>query len=103
MTDVGRHPRIQLLTLSEVVDVKGYVGNFKVKILKKARYVDETSCTACGDCAAVCPVVRPDEFNMGLGSRKAIYSPFPQAVPSSYLINAKECLGHIAAVCSKCV
>ena len=103
MTDVGRHPRIQLLTLSEVVDVKGYVGNFKVKILKKARYVDETSCTACGDCAAVCPVVRPDEFNMGLGSRKAIYTPFPQAVPSSYLINAKECLGHNPAVCSKCV
>ena len=55
MTDVGRHPRIQLLTLSEVVDVKGYVGNFKVKILKKARYVDETSCTACGDCKPVCP------------------------------------------------
>ena len=78
MTDVGRHPRIQLLTLSEVVDVKGYVGNFKVKILKKARYVDETSCTACGDCAAVCPVVRPDEFNMGLGSRKAITPPSPR-------------------------
>ena len=103
MTDVGRHPRIKLLTLSEVVDVKGYVGNFKIKIRKKARYVDETSCTACGECAKVCPVVRPDEFNMGLGSRKAIYSPFPQAVPSSYLINAKECLGHNPAVCSKCV
>lgn len=99
MTDVGRHPRIKLLTLSEVVDVKGYVGNFKVKIIKKARYVDETACTACGDCAKVCPVVRPDEFNTGLGSRKAIYSPFPQAVPSAYLINNKECLGHI---CSKC-
>jgi heterodisulfide reductase subunit A2 len=103
MTDVGRHPRIQLLTLSEVVDVKGYVGNFKVKIIKKARYVDETNCTACGDCAKVCPVVRPDEFNIGLGSRKAIFSPFPQAVPSSYLINSKECLGHNPAVCSKCV
>ena len=68
MTDGGRHPRIKLLTLSEVVDVKGYVGNFKVKIIKKARYVDETNCTACGDCVKVCPVVRPDEFNMGLGS-----------------------------------
>ncbi len=103
MTDVGRHPRIQLLTLSEVVDVKGYVGNFKVKIIKKARYVDEANCTACGDCAKVCPVVRPDEFNIGLGSRKAIFSPFPQAVPSAYLINSKECLGHNPAVCSKCV
>ncbi len=103
MTDVGRHPRIKLMTLSEVVDVKGYVGNFKATIRKKAKYVDETECTACGDCAKVCPVVRPDEFNTGLSSRKAIYSPFPQAVPSSYLINIKECLGHNPAVCSKCV
>jgi heterodisulfide reductase subunit A len=103
MTDVGRHPKIKLLTLSEVVDVKGYVGNFEVKILQKARYVDASQCTACGDCAKVCPVVRPDEFNMGLSSRKAIYSPFPQAVPSAYVLNAKECLGHNPAVCAKCV
>ncbi len=103
MTDVGRHPRIKLLTLSEVVDVKGYVGNFSATIRKKAKYVDETECTACGECAKVCPVVRPDEFNTGLSSRKAIYSSFPQAVPSSYLINIKECLGHNPAVCSKCV
>lgn len=103
MTDAGRHPKIKLLTLSEVVDVKGYVGNFDVKIIKKAKYVDETACTSCGDCATVCPVVRPDEFNMGLASRKAIYSPFPQAVPSSYLININECLGHNPAVCSKCI
>jgi len=80
MTDVGRHPKIKLHTMSEVVDVQGYVGNFKVKILKKARYVNENECTACGECAKVCPVVRPDEFNMGLSSRRAIYSPFPQAV-----------------------
>jgi heterodisulfide reductase subunit A2 len=83
--------------------VKGYVGNFKVKIIKRAKYVDETACTACGECAKVCPVVRPDEFNMGLGSRRAIYSAFPQAVPSSYQINIKECLGNNPAVCSKCV
>jgi heterodisulfide reductase subunit A2 len=103
MTDVGRHPRIKLLTLSEVVDVKGSVGNFAVKILKKARYVDEKECTACGECAKVCPVVRPDGFNMGLSSRKAIYSPFPQAVPSAYSLNANECLGHNPAVCAKCI
>lgn len=103
MTDVGRHPRIKLHTLSEVVDVKGYVGNFEVKILKKARYVDESECTACGECAKVCPVVRPDEFNLGLASRKAIYSPFPQAVPSAYVVNANECLGHNPAVCAKCI
>lgn len=103
MTDAGRHPRIKLLTLSEVIDVKGYVGNFEVKILKKARYVSEKDCTACGDCADVCPVVRPDEFNSGLSSRKAIYSPFPQAVPSAYVININECLGHNPVVCAKCV
>jgi heterodisulfide reductase subunit A len=103
MTDVGRHPRIKLLTLSEVVDVKGFVGNFKVKILKKARYVDETQCTSCGECVKVCPVVRPDEFNLGLSSRKAIFSPFPQAVPAAYAININECLGHNPSVCDKCL
>jgi len=103
MTDAGRHPRIKLLTMSEVVDVKGYVGNFEVKILKRARYVEEKECTACGECVKACPVVRPDEFNMGLSSRKAIYSPFPQAVPSAYVINVNECLGHNPAVCSKCI
>jgi heterodisulfide reductase subunit A2 len=103
MTDVGRHPRITLHTLSEVKDVKGYVGNFKVNILKRARYVDEKECTACGECAAVCPVVRPDEFNLGLSSRRAIFSPFPQAVPSAYVLNANECLGHNPVVCGKCL
>ncbi len=103
MTDAGRHPRITIHTLSEVKDVKGYVGNFDVRIVKKARYVDETACTACGECARVCPVVRPDEFNMGLSSRKAIYSPFPQAVPSAYVLNPHECLGHNPTVCSKCL
>lgn len=103
MTDVGRHPRIKLLTMSEVVDVKGHVGNFNIKIRKRARYVDEKECTACGECVKVCPVVRPDEFNMGLSSRRAIYSPFPQAVPSAYVINVKECLGHNPAVCAKCI
>ncbi len=85
------------------MDVKGYVGNFDVKILKKSRYVSENECTACGECAKVCPVVRPDEFNFGLSSRKAIYSPFPQAVPSAYVINVNECLGHNPVVCAKCV
>lgn len=103
MTDAGRHPRIKIHTLSEVVDIKGSVGNFDVKIVKKARYVNETECTACGDCAKVCPVVRPDEFNLGLSSRRAIYSPFPQAVPSAYVLNAAECLGNNPVVCSKCL
>ncbi len=83
--------------------MKGYVGNFKVKLLKKARYVAENDCTGCGECAKVCPVVRPDEFNLGLSSRRAIYSPFPQAVPAAYMVNIHECLGHNPSVCSKCV
>ncbi len=103
MTDVGRHPRIKLLTMSEVMDLKGYVGNFDVRILKRARYVDEKECTACGECIKVCPVVRPDEFNLGLSSRRAVFSPFPQAVPSAYVININECLGHNPVVCAKCV
>jgi len=86
--------------MSEVTDVKGYVGNFNVTVLKKARYVDEKECTACGECAKVCPVVFPDEFNVGLSSRRAIYSPFPQAVPSSYVVNMDECMGR---GCSKCL
>ena len=103
MTDVGRHPRIKLHTLTEVTDVKGVVGNFKVKLLKKARNVKEKECTSCGECVKVCPVVRPDEFNLGLSSRRAIYSPFPQAVPAAYVVNINECLGHNPSVCSKCV
>jgi heterodisulfide reductase subunit A len=103
MMDVGRHPNIELLAYSEVEDVSGYVGNFKARIRKKARYVYEDQCTSCGDCSAVCPVVVPDEFQVGLGSRKAIYIPFPQAVPSSYIVNADECLGQNPIACGKCI
>ncbi|HSQ39028.1 MAG TPA: CoB--CoM heterodisulfide reductase iron-sulfur subunit A family protein, partial [Anaerolineales bacterium] len=103
MMDVGRHPNIKLLTYSEIEDISGYVGNFKARIRRKARYVDENECTSCGDCSVVCPVVVPDEFQMGLGSRKAIHIPFPQAVPSAYIVNASECLGQNPIACGKCI
>jgi heterodisulfide reductase subunit A len=103
MMDVGRHPNIELLTYSEIEDVSGYVGNFKVRVRKKARYVDQDECTACGDCVAVCPVVVPDKYQMGLGSRRAIHIPFPQAVPSSYIVMADECLGQNPIACGKCI
>jgi heterodisulfide reductase subunit A len=100
--DAGRHPSIELLTYSEVEEVSGYVGNFQVKIRKKARYVDKDLCNACGECEKVCPVVRPDEYQMGLSSRKAVYIPFPQAVPCSYILNMDDCLGNNPIACGKC-
>ena len=103
MMDVGRHPNIELLTYSVVEDVSGYVGNFRVRVRKKARYVDENECTTCGDCSAVCPVVVPDEYQVGLGSRKAIHIPFPQAVPSAYIVISDECLGQNPIACGKCI
>lgn len=102
MVEVGRHPNIKLMTYAEVKDVQGYIGNFKVEILKKPRYVDEKKCTDCDECAKVCPVEVPDEFNSGLSWRKAIYIPFPQAVPPAYVLDDKNCLGLTPLACAKC-
>ncbi len=103
MSEVGRHPNVELLTNAEVEKVSGYVGNFVVTIRKKARYVRD-DCTACGDCATACPVVMPNEFDLGLASRKAIYTPFAQAVPSAYVVDIENCLndGPVLA-CEKCI
>jgi len=103
MMDVGRHPRIKLLTYSEVEDITGYIGNFHVKVRRKARYVNEDDCTACGDCEKVCPVTSVDEHQLGLAVRKAVYIPFAQSVPSSYLIDMKTCLGNNPIACGKCM
>jgi len=84
MSDVRHHPRIHLLTNSEVEEIKGYVGNFKVKVLEKPRYVTE-ECSACNDCSEACPVTTPNEFDIGLTTRRAIYTPFAQAVPATYV------------------
>jgi len=100
--DVGRHPKIKLLTFSEVENVSGYIGNFNVRIRKKAKYVDENECTACDECSKVCPIVVPNEFQMGLSMRKAIHLPFPQAVPSSYILDMDNCLGNNPIACGKC-
>ena len=102
MVEVSRHPKIRLLTYSEVLEISGFLGNFNVKILKKPRYVDETLCNSCGECVEVCPVVVPNEFDRGLSSRHAIYVPFPQAVPSVYTIDADACLGLFPLACEKC-
>ena len=101
MVDVAKHPNVKLYSYSEVKEVNGYIGNFKVKILKKPRYLDESKCTGCGQCAEVCPIEIPNEFDMGLGTRKAIYKPFPQAVPAKYTIDKEHCIecGLCASVC----
>jgi heterodisulfide reductase subunit A len=102
MSEVGRHPNIALHTCSEVLDVSGYVGNFRVKIKKGARYVTD-SCTACGDCISACPQLVPDEFEAGLSIRRAIYIPFAQAVPSKFLIDMNHCLNSSGIVaCDRC-
>ncbi len=102
MMDVGRHPGIKLFTNSEVVKLQGKEGDFVASVHQKARYVDIDACTGCGDCERVCPVVKPNEFEVGLGVRKAIYRPFPQAVPSAYIRNADDCLGSLPLACSRC-
>ncbi|MCI5143169.1 MAG: CoB--CoM heterodisulfide reductase iron-sulfur subunit A family protein, partial [Candidatus Electrothrix sp. ATG1] len=89
MVNVGQHPNIELITNAEVKEVNGFVGNFKIKVDKKPRYVQEGLCTGCGDCAKVCPITRPNEWDVGIADRKAIYRSFPQAVPITYIIDKK--------------
>jgi len=103
MSDVGHHPNVELLTNSEVSEVRGYIGNFHVKVLKKARYVTK-DCTACGECTKVCPIVTANEFDVGLATRHGIYTPFAQAVPSTYIIDMNLCLNKDGVVvCDKCI
>jgi heterodisulfide reductase subunit A len=93
-----KHPNINAIPLSEVINFEGIPGNFKVTINKNPRYVDEEKCDACGICEEVCPVEVPDEFNLGLSKRRAIYLPYPQSVPNTYVIDMANCTR-----CRKCV
>jgi len=102
MSDVGSHPDIELMTYSEVEEVSGYVGNFKVRVRKKARYVDEEKCTSCGVCQEKCPWKAPSEFDAGIGERKAIYIPFPQAVPNIPVIDTETCVYFKTGKCRAC-
>ena len=102
MVEVSRHPRIRLLAYSEVVEVSGFVGNYRVRIRKKPTYVNPEKCNLCGECAKVCPVRVPNEFDRGLSLRAAIYIPFPQAIPSSYTLDEENCLGIVPLRCGKC-
>ena len=103
--DVGRHPRIRLLAYSEVEKVEGEVGDFRVTVRKKPRYVDESKCTGCGSCAEKCPTPTSDVYNMGMAKSKAIYKYFAQGIPSAYTIDATQCRnfqpGKKCGVCQK--
>lgn len=101
MSEVLNNPFIRLMTYSEVVDVTGYVGNFTVKVRRKTRYVDEEKCIGCGVCQEKCPWTTASEFDAGIGLRKAIYTPFPQAIPNVPVIDRESCY-HFIGEGSKC-
>ena len=105
MVSVGQHEMITLMTRSRVISVVGKPGAYRIRIRQKARYVDIKSCVACGLCADPCPVKVKSEFDSGMSLRKAIYIPFPQAVPNAYLIDEESCRviaeGRKCSICVK--
>lgn len=103
MSEAGMHPNITLMTWSEVEQVDGFVGNFTVTVRQKARYVDTDACTGCGICEQKCPKkVIDDTFEVGLGYRKAVYTPFEQAVPKYPVIDRENCIYFQKGTCKAC-
>jgi len=102
MNDCARHSNITLHTYAEVERFSGAAGDFMATVVQHPRYVDETRCTGCGECVEKCPSKVPDEFDMGLRQRKAIYLPFPQAVPQVMTIDAEHCIYFQRGKCGAC-
>ncbi len=103
MVDCAQHEKIDILSYSEVEEVKGFVGNFSVKIRRKARFVDETKCTGCKVCMEKCPSKKGlNTFNMGLNTRPAIYIPFAQAIPNVAVIDPEQCIKLKTGKCGIC-
>ena len=103
MVEAAQHENIRILSYSEVQDIKGFVGNFTVQIKKKARFVNEDACTGCGLCTEKCPQKKvPNEFNMGMDNRRAIYIPFAQAVPKVATIDPNYCTMLKTGKCGVC-
>ena len=102
LSTVGQHPNIELMTYSEVEEISGYIGNFQAKIRKKARYVDEDKCNGCLVCVEKCPWKAVSEFDEGLSQRKAIYTPFAQAVPNVPVIDTEHCVYFLKGTCRAC-
>lgn len=93
MVETSRHENIDLLTYTEIKDMSGSVGSFGIEAWRWSKYIDPKECTACGDCADVCPVSVPKEFEEGLSERSAVYVDYPQSVPLSYTIDYEHCVG----------
>ncbi|MDE6021774.1 MAG: CoB--CoM heterodisulfide reductase iron-sulfur subunit A family protein [Ruminococcus sp.] len=103
MVDCAQNEKITIYSYSEVEAVTGFVGNFSVKIRRKARYVDETKCTGCGVCTEKCPVKNvPNEYNLGMDNRHAAYIPFAQAIPNVAVIDAAHCNKFKTGKCGLC-
>ncbi len=101
MVYASQHPNLKIISMAEPTAVEGTPGNYRVLITKKPRFVD-AGCTACGECAKKCPIKVPSEFEAGLLERKAIYTPFKQAVPRTYVIDTEHCLYFTKGVCKVC-
>ena len=102
MVAVSQDPNIELFTYSEVEEVSGFIGNYTVKVRRKARHVKEDLCVGCGKCTEKCPVKRPNEWDEGLKTRKAVYTPFPQAVPNMPVIDTESCIYFLKGKCRAC-
>lgn len=102
MVEAGNHKNIKLMTYSEVKNVTGHPGDYKVKILNKARHVNLSTCISCGLCTEKCPVEVPSEIDSGTAMRKAVYIPFPQAVPNKYMIDKENCAYFKSKNCDVC-
>ncbi len=104
LVDCARHENIEIITNAVVQGIEGAAGNFSLKVLKKPRFVDLEKCTSCGSCEAVCPISLPNAFEFGLVKRKAIYKPFPQAIPNAYVIDKEGDGKHRGCIdCMRCV
>ena len=104
LVDCSRHPNIEIITSAEMQKIEGEPGDFSVEVLVRPRYVDIDKCTACGECSEVCPIDMPNEFEYGLSERKAVFKPFPQAIPNAFAIDKIGDGIHRACIdCMKCV
>jgi heterodisulfide reductase subunit A len=102
LVECGRHPNIEILTMTDIMGIEGEAGNFRVDLHQRPRYIDMEKCIACGTCAEKCPRKSPDEYNLGLNKRKAAYVKYPQAVPLKYVIERDNCIYFEKGKCKAC-